>query len=99
MTERERLLMRLSSYDFAVTELHLFLDTHPSNAEMQQKLEDYMTKSAILRREYEEKYGPITSRNQDGNNYAWISDPWPWDLGDDKPTPCCGKIKKYFQGE
>ena len=31
MTERERLMKRISSYDFAVIELHIYLDTHPND--------------------------------------------------------------------
>lgn len=101
MTERNRLLRRLATFDFAVTELHLFLDTHPNNKEIQQKLDSYMAKAAILRKEFEEKYGPITVRQQDGNNYGWISDPWPWNLDEDKKKPCCGAtiFQNEIQGE
>lgn len=83
MTERERLLRRLSSYDFAVNELHIYLDTHPDDISAGNALEYYEKKGNILRKEYEEKFGPLTSMNESGNRWAWISDPWPWDRQED----------------
>ncbi len=101
MAERERLLKRLATFDFAIIELHLFLDTHPNDEEIQHKLEDYNTKSSVLRREFEEKYGPIIARQQNGNNYGWIADPWPWDNSNNSPAPCCKlpSAQNKIQGE
>lgn len=79
MTERERMLRHLSSYDFAVTELHIYLDTHPDDVSAAKALNTYEEKSDKLRKEYETKFGPLTSMNETGNRWAWISDPWPWD--------------------
>lgn len=79
MSERERLLRRLSSFDFAVTELHIYLDTHPDDASAAKALSGYEEKASKLRNEYENKFGPISSLNEDANRWAWISDPWPWD--------------------
>ncbi len=78
--ERERLLRRLSSYDFAVTELHIYLDTHPDDTSASKALADYENKGRQLREEYEEKFGPLTPM-ETGNRWAWIADPWPWDQG------------------
>ena len=79
MTERERLLKRLSSYDFAVNEFHIYLDTHPDDDSAAEALKAYEAKADALRNEYEEKYGPLTSMSETANRWAWISDPWPWD--------------------
>ena len=79
MSERERLLKRLSSYDFAAAELHIYLDTHPDDIAAADALSSYESKGELLRREYEEKFGPLTGMNENGNRWAWISDPWPWD--------------------
>lgn len=80
MTERERLLRRISSYDFAVVELHIYLDTHPSDQSAKAKLEEYLAKSNELRNEYVRKFGPIKA--SDANSWGWISNPWPWDNTD-----------------
>ncbi len=79
MTERERMLRRLSSLDFAAAELHIYLDTHPDDNRTADILSEYRSQRDAVRREYEEKYGPLSSMNEDGNRWAWISDPWPWD--------------------
>lgn len=79
MTERERLMKRISSYDFAVIELHIYLDTHPNDKAVAEKLADYNQKSMKLRKEYEEKFGPIQAKQENANRWAWISNPWPWD--------------------
>ena len=79
MNERERLMRRISTVDFAIVELHLYLDTHPDSNEMAKKLEEYENKSRVLREEYEAKFGPISLRDSQGNQWTWISNPWPWD--------------------
>ncbi len=79
MSERERLLKRLSSYDFAVEELHIYLDTHPDDVSASKALRSYEEKSSELRKEYESKFGPLSATNETGNRWAWIADPWPWD--------------------
>lgn len=38
-----------------------------------------MAKSNALRKEYEEKFGPIQAKRDNANRWAWISNPWPWD--------------------
>ena len=32
--------------------------------------------------EYQEKYGPISSKAMEENRFGWISDPWPWNNSD-----------------
>ena len=83
MSDRERLMRRISAIDFAIVELHLFLDTHPNDAAIKARLNDYTKKSDELRNEYEEKYGPIQPNSTDTNRFAWISNPWPWDIRED----------------
>lgn len=77
MTERERLLRRIASYDFAVVELHIYLDTHPNDQSAKAKLDEYLAKSETLRDEYTKNFGPL--RANDVNSWGWISNPWPWD--------------------
>lgn len=79
MTERERLLRRIATVDFAIVELHLYLDTHPDAMDIKNKLDEYEEKSSILKEEYETKYGPLTPRDNEDNNWEWVSNPWPWD--------------------
>lgn len=79
MTDRDRLLERIAACDFAIVELHLFLDTHPNDNAAATKLDEYVIKSNELRREFESKFGPLNAMDKDSNRWAWISNPWPWD--------------------
>lgn len=79
MSEEQTLRRRVYAMDFACWELHLFLDTHPNNCEAMRKLEEYRARAERLRKEFEEKYGPIGETPQDTSRWAWISDPWPWE--------------------
>ena len=84
MNDREALRRRIAAVQFAAWELHLFLDSHPLNAQAAAKLTDYRTKAAELTAEYEDKYGPLHLTSRETSRWAWISDPWPWDgEGDD----------------
>ncbi len=83
VSEKERLLRRLAAMDFAILEFHIFLDTHPNNEEIADKLEKYSSNAKELRAEFEKKYGPITPNTINGNQWAWISNPWPWDNTDE----------------
>ena len=79
MNERERLMNKIAMYDFAVLELHIFLNTHPNDIAAAAKLDEYAALSAELKKEFEDKYGPISANSINANRWAWISDPWPWD--------------------
>ncbi len=84
MTERQILLKKISTYSFALLELHLFLDTHPYDMQTIAKIKEYKDKLEPLYEEFEQKYGPLTVRNDITNNWAWIKDPWPWDKEDNE---------------
>lgn len=77
MTPREALLKKVAAADFALFELHLYLDTHAFDQQALEIYEKYRAKAALLRREYEENYGPISFGTAAGAE--WLKDPWPWD--------------------
>lgn len=77
MNERNKLLTKLSAAQFAAWELHMFLDTHPCDKTANEMFRKYTTETAMLKKEYESKYGPLTpSSSEDAN---WLMDPWPWE--------------------
>ena len=77
MTERNKMLRQLSSVEFVAHELHVYLDTHPNDTSAASAVNKYDEQAASLRREFERKFGPLTV-GDDGNRWAWIADPWPW---------------------
>ncbi len=78
MSNREQCMRQLCAADFALWELHLYLDTHPEDLQMLALYKKYEAKAIVLRREYEEKFGPLTT--QSGQGVEWLKNPWPWDL-------------------
>ena len=79
MSTRKSLMKRIMELDFAITEFHMYLDTHPNDILIANRLEEYRSKCKILKKEYESKYGPISSTSKDANRWAWVKNPWPWE--------------------
>lgn len=77
MNQREKLLLRLSSAQFANWELHMYLDTHPNDMHALAMQKKYADLAAALMQEYEKKYGPLTPNT--GVAADWLQNPWPWD--------------------
>ena len=75
--KREQLLNRLSAAQFAMWEMHVYLDTHKGNAEAQRLFRKYRMQFEKLKVEYESLYGPLTLNGE--NTDEWLKDPWPWD--------------------
>ena len=55
LTEREILLKKISTYEFAALDLQIYLDTHPHDTAMIQKMNGFKEKLKPLVEEYEEK--------------------------------------------
>ena len=84
MNEQARLLRRLSAYQFAAWELHIFLDTHPNNCEAARKLEEIQKTVECLTSQYEAAYGPLGESAAQTSRWAWITGPWPWETGEEE---------------
>ena len=80
MTDREMLLKKIGTCKFAVTDIELFLDTHPGDTEMLRKRDEYLAQLRPLVEKFEEKYGPLTKDENAANSWSWVKDPWPWDM-------------------
>ena len=78
MTKREVLLRRLSAAQFTLWEIHLYLDTHPSDLQAIALFKKCEGNYRLLRAEFEEKYGPLSPLDSVGAE--WLKDPWPWDI-------------------
>lgn len=79
LTEREILLKKISTYQFAALDLQLFLDTHPNDRKTLEKMKEYRDMARPLIEEYEKKFGPLTKNMTSSNNWHWIKSPWPWE--------------------
>ena len=75
-------LVELMAIDFAIHELGMYLVTHANDQEVLQLYWSYIKLADEGREKYEKMYGPLMKTDltpEDG--FAWIKDPWPWDLG------------------
>ncbi len=78
MTRKQRMLRELSAVQFAKWELHLYLDTHPSDMRAAALYAEYDQKYESLLAAYEEEFGPLTAPS--GEGVEWLKNPWPWDI-------------------
>ena len=77
---RAGLLNKISKTGFALNELALFLNTHPTDMQALRHYEFYQKKHEELTREYESRYGPLTRKMTPGSDmWTWIEGPWPWE--------------------
>lgn len=80
--EREAMLYQLLQYKFALTDLNLYLDTHPNDQEMIAVFKKYLTIEKQIKERYEGMYGPLTvyDINPNTTNWIWKNSPWPWEV-------------------
>ena len=81
MNDREILLNRISSAQFAAWELHMYLDTHPDDIQALKSYHKYEREAKELIAKYENMFGPLVSSDVFGDNrWDWINNPWPWEI-------------------
>ena len=77
---RQELLLKIQEMDFSALDLALYLNTHPTCERALAIYKETVREAEILRREFEEKYGPLTAaRSSSKTPWQWIEDPWTWD--------------------
>jgi spore coat protein JB len=77
---RHEMLMQLKEYSFALDELNLYLDTHPTDSKALCLHNNYSRTLRDLENEYQKVYGPLTA-NCPCKKWRWIEEPWPWERG------------------
>ena len=78
---RQALLEKVMQYNFAITDLNLYLDTHPDDACAVNMYNSFTKQLNEAIRNYECKYGPLTNfgYGKSGCPWQWVEQPWPWD--------------------
>lgn len=78
-TDAKALMKKIQMYDFILTELIMYLDTHKL---CQQALEMYRKYQKLWNdatMEYSDKYGPINPKMcKAEGKWDWVDGPWPW---------------------
>ena len=80
--ERDNLLETLTTLDFMLVDLALFLNTHPDESEALAEYNKVACEADRVRACYEKMFGPLCSyrsKNQ-AQTWIWPCDPWPWSV-------------------
>lgn len=77
---RREMIQEIRCHEFAITELALYLDTHPEDERALCLHRKYCKKSKDLKDKYQKVYGPLTI-NYPCNKWRWLEEPWPWERG------------------
>ncbi|MCH5251891.1 MAG: spore coat protein CotJB [Lachnospiraceae bacterium] len=84
--DREEMMSKIATISFAINDLTLYLDTHPSCPKGLALFKELLEQRLDLLAEYAKKYNPLTqismiTGNPDTNEYGWAEGPMPWEGG------------------
>ena len=77
---RREMMEQIRCYDFAITELALYLDTHPEDEKALCLHRKYCKQAKELKDKYQKVYGPLTI-HYPCQKWRWLEEPWPWERG------------------
>ena len=77
---RREMVNDIRELEFAITELALYLDTHPEDSKALCLHKKYCKECKELKDDYQKMFGPLTI-NFPCNKWRWIERPWPWERG------------------
>jgi len=76
---KEQLMNEIQKNGFAVVDLQLYLDTHPTDKKALAQFNQYANQFKMLKDNYAKMFGPIEQlAPTEKYPYAWILPPWPW---------------------
>ena len=75
-----RLLKEIQLTEFTVTEATLYLDTHPDDQEALRYYQSAKQRLDTKTAEYQAKYGKIMAGKNGQMRWAWVDEPWPWQM-------------------
>ncbi|HIQ59486.1 MAG TPA: spore coat protein CotJB [Candidatus Merdivicinus intestinavium] len=75
-----RLLKEIQLVEFTVIEANLYLDTHPDDQEALRYYQSAKQRLESKTADYEVKYGRIAAGEDGRMRWAWVDEPWPWQM-------------------
>ena len=82
INSRRQLLKKLNEVSFAVDDLLLYLDTHPTDPKALELFTQVSSRRNHLLKEYSSLYGPLTidsATDSDLSTWQWAQQPFPWE--------------------
>lgn len=85
-SEQEKMLLDISTVGFALNDLTLYLDTHPTCEKGLSLFKELLQKKLDMLAEYAKKFNPLTQISMitgtpETNMYGWAEGPMPWEGG------------------
>jgi len=79
--EQERMLHKINVISFICIEMQEYLDTHPHECDAIDYFNRNMGMLNRLKKEYSDKYTPLTLflADTDNKRWNWVLDPMPWE--------------------
>lgn len=84
MNRKAEMKKAIHQLDFAIHELVLYLDSHPTSAKAMALLKEYRKLREKAVAAFEERYGKYICDVSDvppGACWEWLKSPWPWEIG------------------
>lgn len=81
--DRKMLLDEIGKIEFVLTELNLYLDTHPYDYATIDKFNYFNNIRNNMMKDYADKYGSLVLNYLENskNKWEWSVDPMPWERG------------------
>jgi spore coat protein JB len=81
---RTELLRRIQQLEFALVELNLYLDNHPTNRKAIDDFNSFQEDYMRLKKEYEAKFRMFANfgNSKADPSWSWVDEPWPWERGE-----------------
>ena len=81
---QEQLLAYINQVSFVVSDMLLYLDTHPCDEAALSYFMEHKNRRVAALKEYAKYYGPLTIDTADdeaSESFLWVETPWPWEGG------------------
>ena len=80
--KKDDLLYKVQMYTFALKDLSLYLDNHPTDESILVEYQKIRNNLYEAKKQYEQNYGVLSSSDvTNDDKWTWINNPWPWDKG------------------
>ncbi len=82
ISPQAKMLKEIMSHEFSAIDLSLYLDTHPQDMKALTEYNQVTHHLKMLKRAYEQCYGPLAVYGHSPSQYPWrwIDEPWPWEI-------------------
>ena len=79
--ERQRMLLEIQKYGFAMWDLNLYLNTHPTDRNAMMLFDQYRNLYKKAVEDYQSRYDALSLKdvNSSGGYWSWNKCPWPWE--------------------